>query len=55
MFDNALLSLLPDAYEGLESVTATPEGDCKDGWFNSTACKDGGNYSSCSCGPVYGS
>jgi hypothetical protein len=55
MFDNALMSLLPDAYEGLDSVTATPDGVCQTGYINSTKCHDGDHFSSCYCGPAYGS
>jgi hypothetical protein len=42
MFDDSLMSLLPDAYEGLEIVTATSGKDCTTGWYNSIIyCKPG--------------
>jgi hypothetical protein len=50
MSDNAWASLLPDVYEGLESVTATPKGGCSSGWVDAH-CKYGDSFESCGVGP----
>jgi hypothetical protein len=54
MFDSSLMSLLPDAYEGLEILTAIATEGCRDGFINLSGCRRGQNYSSCSCGDAYG-